>query len=409
MDTPNRRDYRNFIARALMDDSARISDLWLQKLEDVVNESTRDIFPTEQYLDHIPSMIDEIGKILKSPDAEMALVNSLIERKADELGTLRHQQKATVNQLLREYDLLSKVLEDFIIAKTRDYPSQASNADCIELMASVARVVRSILQGTVDSFVERYMSTIQDQTEKIVSFNAFLSHELKTPLQAAQLNMELLMETKDMGASDARDLLLIQTSIQQASSLLLNIESLIQNSESPMADLPTHQEVDLSALFRDIRKQLSDSLSLREVKVSVADNLGSLQGETAKLKLIFMNLLTNAIKYSDPKEEGSWVKVELGTASNDKQVVVIIRDNGLGIEEHMQKEIFKLRVRAHEDADQQHEVSGYGMGLYLVTEALRDINGSIALKSTVGEGAQFSVTLPRQPLPSRIKSKLIGS
>ena len=86
------------------------------------------------------------------------------------------------------------------------------------------------MQGTVDSFVERYMTTIQEQTEKIVSFNEFLSHELKSPLQAAQLNMELLMETKDVNASDARELLLIQTSIQQASSLLQNIENLIQNS-----------------------------------------------------------------------------------------------------------------------------------------------------------------------------------
>jgi len=374
----------------------------LEKLGDVVNESTRDIFPTEQYLDHIPSMIDEIGKILKFPDSELALANSLIERKADQLGTLRHQQKATVNQLLREYDLLSKILEDFIIEKTQVYQVNADNKDCIELMASVARVVRSILQGTVDSFVERYMSTIQEQTEKIISFNAFLSHELKTPLQAALLNMELLMETKDMGASDVRDLLLIQTSIQQASSLLLNIESLIQNTDAPLSDLPTHQEVDLSAISRDIRKQLEESLSLRNVDFLIDDNLGTVQGETAKLKLIFTNLLTNAIKYSDPDKKQSWVRIEAGDSANANELVVLIRDNGLGIDEHMQKEVFKLRVRAHEDSDEKLEITGYGMGLYLVAEALRDIKGSIELESTVSQGTLFSLTIPKHPLPSRL-------
>ncbi len=396
MPKSSRENYRHHIARALIDDSELIADLWLEKLGDVVNEYSRDIFPTEQYLDHIPSMIDEIGRILIYPDAEMALANSFIGRKADQLGTLRHQQKATVNQLLREYDLLSKILEDFIVEKTLQYEHKADNDDCIDLMASVARIVRSILQGTVDSFVERYMTTIQEQTEKIVSFNEFLSHELKSPLQAAQLNMELLMETKDVNASDARELLLIQTSIQQASSLLQNIENLIQNSEDPMDDLPTHQEVNLSAVLRDICKQLSEAISHRDVNIRIADDLGSIEGETAKLKLIFTNLLTNAIKYSDPDKPKRWVNVDLVEQENNDIVVLRVEDNGLGIEEHMQNEVFKLRVRAHESADEKLEITGYGMGLYLVAEALSDMGGAIDLSSDVDRGTELRLQLPKK-------------
>ena len=402
METPRSEKYRSYISQALIKESVLIADLWLEKLGDVVNESTRDIFPTDQYLDHIPSMIDEIGRILTFPDADMALANSVIERKADQLGTLRHQQKASVNQLLREYDLLSKILEDFIIESTQSYQYSVENEDCIQLMASVARIVRVILQATVDSFVELYMSTIQEQTEKIISFNAFLSHELKTPLQAAQLNMELLMESKDMRASDACELLLIQTSIQQASSLLHNIEGLIENSDTSLSDLPTHQEIDLSAVLRDIVEQLAESISLRKVEVFVEDDLGSIQGETAKLKLIFTNLLTNAIKYSDPGKDKRWVKIEGGINTDEDKIALIIRDNGLGIEEHMHKEVFKLRVRAHVDSDERLEITGDGMGLYLVTEALRDMHGSITLDSTVNEGTRISLTVPKVPRTSRI-------
>lgn len=397
-------EYRSYIAKAIKADSAKIADLWLERLVDVVDESTRDIFPTEQYLDHIPSMIDEIGNILAFPEADMSLANSLIERKADQLGTLRHQQRATINQLLREYDLLSNVLEQFIIDATHNFGKNIKPEDCIELMASVARIVRSILQSTVDAFVERYMTTIREQTEKILSFNEFVSHELKTPLQAAQLNIELLMETKDIGASDARDLLLIQTSIQQASSLLQNIENLISNSESPVNDSPIQQEVNLSAFVRDIGKQLEESLGARDVELRIDDDLGLVVSETAKLKLIFTNILTNAIKYSDPEKDRKFVSVQAasGEASNNK-IVLAIKDNGLGIDEHAQNEVFKLRFRAHEEMDEQLEITGYGMGLYLVSEALTDIGGSIAIQSNLGEGTTVSITLPKESVSTRLQ------
>ncbi len=395
-------EYRSYIAEAIKADSAKIADLWLERLVDVVDESTRDIFPTEQYLDHIPSMIDEIGNILAFPEADMSLANSLIERKADQLGTLRHQQRATINQLLREYDLLSSVLEQFIIDTTNGFGKDIKPEDSIELMASVARIVRSILQSTVDSFVVGYMSTIQEQTEKILSFNEFVSHELKTPLQAAQLNVELLMETKDLGATDVRDLLLIQTSIQQASSLLQNIENLISNSDTPVTDSPIQQEVNLSAFIRDIGKQLEESLVARGVDLIIDDELGSVVAETAKLKLIFTNILTNAIKYSDPEKDSKTVRVQVNAESEAQETVITVRDNGLGIDEHAQAEVFKLRFRAHEEMDEQLEITGYGMGLYLVAEALRDIGGSIDIQSSVGEGTTVSIILPKEPPATRL-------
>jgi len=382
--------------------SVEIADLWLMRLADVVNEETRDIFPTDQYLDHIPMLIEEIGTILERPDENMALSNSLVERKADQLGRLRHQQRATVHQLLREYDLLAKVLEQFIIEKSELYSDPIESKASIDLMASVARIVRTILQSTVDSFVEQYMTTISEQTEKIVSFNAFISHELKSPLQAAQLNIELLMETKDLTDKDMPELLKIQSSVLQASALLKNIESLIQKSDTTVSDSPTLQAIDLSALLRDIRKQLADTVESRQVHMKIEDNMGTVQAEIAKVKLVFTNLLTNAIKYSDPRKSKRVVSVLAEQTTDEGQTRIIVKDNGLGIEEHMRQEVFKLRVRAHEQDDKQLDVTGYGMGLYLVAEALRDLNGTIEMTSEVGVGTQFRLMIPNSPKSNRL-------
>ncbi len=388
-------DYRLFIASCISQHSQLLADHWLVQLQNVVNEDTRDIFPTEQYLDHIPAMLDELAEILENNDEDLALTNSLLERKAAQLGTLRHQQKASVNQLLREYDLLSEVLEEFIVKQSELYDKPVSAKQSIGLMAAVARIVRTILQSTVDSFVDKYMTTIKDQTDKIVSFNQFISHELKTPLQAAQLNMELLMENKDASADDAKELLMIQTSIQNASSLLVNIENLIANSDHPMQDVPNRQVVNVHDLVQDVIGQLSDTLNLRDVDIHCDEDLGEINTETAKLRLIMTNLISNAVKYRDPKKDSRKIQIKRATNHQDDQAGIVIEDNGLGIEEDMLNEVFKLRVRAHESQDAQLNVTGYGMGLYLVKEAITDLGGTIELTSNVGEGTRITLLFPR--------------
>lgn len=394
-------DYRLFIADSLRDNSVLIADLWLNRLEDVLNESSQDIFPPDQYADHIPSMLREMGRILALHDENLVLVNSFLINKAEEYGSLRHQQRATVNQLTREYDLLSEVLEEFIVEQSSKYNHPTSSSECITLMTSVARIVRSILQTTIDSFVHRYMETINSQTEKILSFNAFVSHELKTPLQAAQLNMELLMEKKDLSDEDGKDLLTIHTSVQQASHLLKNIESITGNTDKTSRDNPVIQHIDIAALVRDVYRQLSDAATTRGVDIRITDDLDYLITDTAKLKLIFNNLLSNAVKYSDPEKKSRAVWVESTGEADDENVHLRVRDNGLGIDKHMQSAVFDLRVRAHEADDKRLGVTGYGMGLYLVSEAIKDLGGQIELNSTPGSGTEVHLSLPRAPMLGR--------
>jgi signal transduction histidine kinase len=389
-------DYRFFISSELREHSIAISDEWLAALQNVVNEDSRDIFPTEQYLDHIPTMIDEIAAIVGSNEEDLGMVNSLIERKAIQLGTLRHQQKASVSQLLREYDLLAEILEQFLLQKTSEYKAGGGLADGIEIMASVARVVRSILQSTVDTFVEKYIATIQEQTEKILAFNEFLSHELKTPLQAALLNTELLIEDRDLTNDDTKALLTIATSVQQASSLLQKIEGLTLNTAMVVEDSPVVQLIDVSALVHDIQSQLEATLDTRDVKMLIEEGMGEVIADMAKLKLIFTNILTNSLKYCDPAKDQRTVSVSVAS-SDESSLSIIVRDNGIGIEKSMQEKVFQMRVRAHETNDDRNDVNGYGLGLYLVSEAVRDIGGMVTLESNSGVGTAVTVTIPTKP------------
>lgn len=386
---------RHFVAKQLSKRSVEIADRWLARLEDVVDEDSRDIFPTEAYLDHIPSLIEEIAKVLEKSDDELTLANSLIERKATQLGQLRHQQQATVNQLLREYDLLSKILEELIIEESLKFKDDWAQSDGILVMASVSRIVRSILQATVDSFVENYMKTISEQTEKLMTFNKFVSHELKTPLQSASLHLELMLEGKDPTDESVMDLIRVQSSTHQAISMLSNVENLMRRADRYQMDSPTKQDVDVSALVRDIELQLHEALGSREVDICIQQDMGRLFVETAKLKLVLTNLLTNAIKYRDPEKNQCTVEVKALPAEQADSLVIIIADNGLGIDPKMMDEVLKLRVRAHEKLDEANDVSGHGLGLYLVSEAMRDLEGELKLESSVGVGTTVRLILPK--------------
>ena len=389
-------DYRQYIGNSLGKVSEKIADQWLASLQNVVNEDARDIFPTEEYLDHIPGMIDQIGRIIASDESAALLTNSLIERKAAQLGELRYTQSATVNQLLREYDLLSYRLEEFIRAETKIFTGRVTPEDSLELMALVAKIVRRIQQSTVDSFVENYMAKIESQTEKILSFNRFVSHELKTPLQAAVLNIEVLLEEKNLVGEDTPELLRIHGSIAQAISLLSSIENLVEQTP-PLEDSPTRQEIDISALFYDVKMQLSGWINERGVAVEISKDLGHAVADTAKLRLVFTNLLTNSIKYSDPNKPSRVVRVLKHPDSSNSHCHLVIEDNGLGISPELQDEVFNIRVRAHENTAEAADVSGHGIGLYLVKETMDELNGTLELSSNEREWTKVELAFPRLP------------
>ena len=240
------------------------------------------------------------------------------------------------------------------------------------------------------------MAKIESQTEKILSFNRFVSHELKTPLQAAVLNIEMLLEEKSLGGEDTPELLRIHGSIAQAISLLSSIENLVEQT-TPLEDSPTRQEIDLSALFYDVKAQLSGSIRDRDITVEIAEQLGDVVADTAKLRLVFTNLLTNAIKYSDPNKASRVVRVMTHPDSSDSHCHLVIEDNGLGISPELQDEVFNIRVRAHENTAEAADVSGHGIGLYLVKETMDELGGTISLSSSEREWTKVELTFPRQP------------
>lgn len=385
--------YRRYIANTIAKNSRNIAADWLDRLKPVVKENARDIFPTVEYLDHIPSMVEEIATIVGSENCDLALVNSVISRKALQLGKLRHEQKATVSQLLREYDILADILDEFVITQTRDYTDEVSVADALSTSSVINTIIRQILQHTVDAFAERYIGTIREQTERLASFNHLIGHEIRSPLNSALLGLEWVSEDNDLTDEAKADFKRIRSAMLQAASVVDNLESMVHIDGDIATDSPVTQQVDLGGFFSDLKVQLDDALGSRGVSLIIPSDLGSLNIETGKLKLIMTNVLSNAIKYSDTTKTCQNVWIER-LDRDDGKVEIHIRDNGLGIPAEQIQDVLKLRVRAHAELDERNAVSGHGLGLFIVDEAVKELGGTLLIESEHGQGTTVRVVLP---------------
>ena len=153
------------------------------------------------------------------------------------------------------------------------------------------------------------------------------------------------------------------------------------------------QQLSLGIVAREVARQLRDMAERRDVEIRISDELPVIDVDVAAVELILVNLVSNAIKYSDPAKPARLVEV-LGEAHSDV-CAIIVRDNGMGIAPEHLPRIFERAYRAHADRDAELGTEGFGLGLAIVHDCVTDQGGHVRVESRPGEGATFRVTLPR--------------
>lgn len=371
-----------------------ISRRWLARLTELLPVDVRDVFPSDQLLDHIPAIVDQIAAYLRAPGDEEFAANTTVITKAQELGRLRHGQQASVHQILREYALLGTVLEQFVGEATSALPVAPTPQECLDVTSRVGRAVQTLMQITVDTFVAEYTDTITRQTDQLAGFNRMVSHELRNPLNTIQLVIGMLAATADaeLPALRTRIAPLLQRNVTRIADLLRSLEELARARER--TDTPVVQVIEVGAVATEVARQLADVAAARGVTIRVATELPAVSVDMARLELALMNVVSNAIKYSDPTKSDRHVEIS-GTAV-DGRCTVAVRDNGLGIPAEVVPQLFRRRfLRAHRHLDTELGNDGTGLGLSIVHECLSSIGGAVEIESTEGHGTTVTLTLPR--------------
>ena len=383
------------IAARIHTERYALSARWLERLTALIPVAPNEVFASDALLDHIPSLIEEIGTFISAPEREIAS-NTFVVGKARELGALRHQQHASVHQLLREYELLRGILESFVGEEATRLGLEPDLMDVLRAVQRINHAVALLTQTTVDTFVERYTATIEDQTKRLAGFNQMVSHELRQPLGTLQTATALLRQTYADADTERRQRLVaaIERSVTRLADLLATITNVTARGVvAPEDAKPGVQRVSLTMVAQEAARQLRDSAESRGVQVMVAPDLPQVTVDVGRLELMLTNLLSNAIKYSDPAKPHRFVDVSLGL-HDAAECSFRVRDNGLGMTREQADQMFTPFFRGHAERDRELGVEGLGLGLSIVRDCADAIGATMQVEAAPGEGTTFTITVP---------------
>ncbi len=222
-------------------------------------------------------------------------------------------------------------------------------------------------------------------------FTADASHELKTPLTVLRADIERAMTTPQ-GSTD--QLVALEEGLQEAARMADLVESLLTLARADEGRFDLHREpVEMEPLVREVAETANILGEMAGLLVSIPIiQPATVLGDRVRLRQLFLNLVTNAIKYS---AKGG--KLELSLESVDDTVIFTVKDTGIGIAGADLPFIFDRFWRVDRVRSRGGERGGVGLGLAIAQWIAQAHGGSINVSSRLGRGSSFAVTIPSLP------------
>ncbi|MFZ6009353.1 MAG: PAS domain-containing sensor histidine kinase [Bacteroidota bacterium] len=209
------------------------------------------------------------------------------------------------------------------------------------------------------------------------------THDLKAPLMSALglVNLAQRAPADEQGQY-----------VEMIKKSLLNLNSLIEEMNNFFRNEKLALHRDKINIEEVLKSELGSLTNLyQESKINIQLEIGravDFYSDSIRVKTILTNILSNAIKYSDPKKGAPFIQIEVNV--NEEFCEIRIEDNGIGIEPEYQAKIFDLFFRA---TSHSH---GTGLGLFIVKDTIERLKGSIEVTSTPGQGTAFLIKIPNQ-------------
>ena len=361
---------------------------WLERISARVAIDDNEIFPTEQLLDHVPLLLDGIALYLENPGDY--LDGGPVTAKAMELGALRHSQGFDAYQIIKEHDLLGRIIYSTLRPLAADLVEGKSPVEALEVWEEIGNAVGLIMQATLTHFLRLAAETVSGREGQLRRFNRMVSHELKNRVGAVRGAAHMLEEPWIGDAERARFQRMIIENSAGLQQVLTNLEALSRLE----ADTRQKSNVLLTQAAAEVVRQLRDAAHSKGVDVRVG-NLPPVEVDAAVVELCLTNFVSNAIKYADDAKANRWVQIDAelvyaGDASGE--LIVRVKDNGLGVPAGARDQLFQQFYRAHTDS--VTGVEGSGLGLSIARETAESLGGRAWADFPSEGGSIFAFALP---------------
>jgi len=209
------------------------------------------------------------------------------------------------------------------------------------------------------------------------------SHDLRSPISSLKGLIEI-MNTENNVTQLRAYLALMNQNLDKQDQFIKDIIEYSRNKKAKIAIT----KVSLIQTIDDAISQNQYRQGAKKISINKTLNIDSIHSDALKLKIIINNLLINAIKYSDMEKENCYITIN--TYEDEEGNKIVISDNGIGIKPEYQNKIFDMFFVTNNNN------KGTGLGLYLVKDAIKTLNGTIEITSKINIGTKFMIKLPKK-------------
>jgi signal transduction histidine kinase len=247
----------------------------------------------------------------------------------------------------------------------------------------------AITSITASTFREEGFRDRRERARLLGSFGNDLAHELRNRLATAEAALYLLEQGNLEGPVRDKTLQTLSRTLQRIKGVADDVHALAiaQGSE----ETAQGRRLALRNLVEETVSELRGLAEEKGVVLEAQETLPDVQVDATRVELVLVNLVGNAVKYSDPAKPTRWVRL-LTQHDSEGYWRITVSDNGVGIPAEMQPRVFEQFVRAHPEV-----ADGTGLGLAIAREAVEQMGGRIWLESEEGAGTSFHFTVVDPP------------
>jgi PAS domain S-box-containing protein len=330
------------------------------------------------------------GEIVRmNPAAERIIGFSSVERGLPhmERAPLLHARSSEGQRLLAEEMPAQRALRgETVLSELMHLAPPSGRSAWVSISAAPIRTPDGQLLGAVVTLSDvTAQRELQEGHEELVHT---ISHDLRAPLTVIQGHAQMMLRGLSRTGGSARTQHSAEAVVAAARQMNAMIQDLVDSTRMETGQLQLEQEtIDPRNFVVQVLDRLSGVLDVEgRVRVEAEEPIPMVFADGGRLERILMNLLSNALKYSEP---GSEVVVRL--RSHEGVVVVSVSDRGMGITPEEMGELFQKYGRATEGRKTKDSL---GLGLYIARGLVEAHGGRIWVESEVGKGSTFSFTLP---------------
>jgi len=233
--------------------------------------------------------------------------------------------------------------------------------------------------------LKRSNDELKKSNSELDRFVYSVSHDLRAPLSSI-LGIIGLVEAETTDKEIIGDIQLIKNNVKRLDGFICDILDYSRNARLELKK----DKIDFVNLLEYIKSNLKYmASSARDVSIKINVNEHAIfYSDVSRISVILNNLISNSIRYSNPGIANPFVEINIDSRAD--KTTIIIKDNGIGIDENNQAKVFDMFYRVSKKS------VGSGLGLYIVKETVEKLHGTIRMESIFGEGTTFIIVIPNQ-------------